>query len=92
MASDIRVYGTDWCGITLGVRKYLVNSRLAYEFHDIDRDPDAEKFVLATHDGRRHSPVVVVHDEVVLTSPTIPELRRVLDEQGIRSVAHRALK
>jgi mycoredoxin len=91
MASDIRVYGTDWCGITYSVRKYLRNSRMAYEFHDIDRDPIAEKFVLATHDGRRHTPVVVVHDEV-LTSPTITELRCVLDAQCIRPAAPGTLK
>ena len=80
---DIRVYGTDWCGITFGVRKYLMNLRLAYEFLDIDRDPRAEKFVLRTHGGRRHCPVVVVRDEV-LTSPTVAALQRVLDQQGIR--------
>jgi mycoredoxin len=81
MASDIQVYGSDWCGITYSVRKYLRNSRMEYEFYDIDVDPSAENFVLATHDGRRHSPVVVVLDEV-LTSPTITELRRVLEAQG----------
>jgi glutaredoxin len=91
MTSDIRVYGTDWCGITYSVRKYLRNSRMAYEFHDIDRDPNAEEFVLATHEGRRHCPVVVVQDEV-LSSPTITELRRVLDAQGIRPAAPRTLK
>lgn len=80
---DIRVYGTDWCGITFEVRKYLMNSRLAYEFLDIDRDPRAEKFVLRTHSGRRHFPVVVVRDEM-LTSPTVSALQRVLDKQGIR--------
>jgi len=88
MTSDIRVYGTDWCGITYSVRKYLRNSRMAYEFHDVDRDPVAEKFVLATHNGRRRFPVVVVEDEV-LTSPTITELRLVLDARGIRPAAPR---
>ncbi len=88
MTSDIHVYGTDWCGLTFTVRKYLMISRLAYRFHDIDRDRDAEAFVLTVHDGRRRSPVVVV-GETVLTQPTIAELQHVLDDQDVRSAPQR---
>ena len=84
MTSDVHVYGADWCGLTFSVRKYLMNSRLTYHFHDIDRDPEAEAFVLTVHDGRRRFPIVVV-GETVLTQPSIAELQRALDEQDVRS-------
>lgn len=83
MASDIQVYGTDWCGLTFGLRKYLTDSRLAYDYYDIDRDPRAQEFVLAMNDGRRRFPLIVVRGHVV-TNPTVTELQRLLDEQKIR--------
>ena len=84
MASDIQVYGTDWCGLTFGVREYLTNSRLTYDYYDVDRDPRAQDFVLAMNDGRRRLPMVVVQERVI-TNPTVAELQRVLDEHSIRS-------
>ena len=82
MASDIQVYGTDWCGLTFGVREYLTNSRLTYDYYDVDRDPLANEFVLAMNDGRRRFPMVVVQERII-TNPTVAELRRVLDEHSI---------
>ena len=39
MATETQVYGTDWCRLTFGVREYLTNARLAYDYHDVDREP-----------------------------------------------------
>src|SRR5947208_237582 len=60
MANDIHVYGTDWCGLTFGVREYLTTSRLEYDYYNVDRDPRAQEFVLAMNDGRLRLPMVVV--------------------------------
>jgi glutaredoxin len=84
MASDIQVYGTDWCGLTYGVRRYLTEGHFDYDYFNIDDDHAAEAFVVATNDGRRRFPIVVVEDRVV-TEPTVAELRRVLDQHGMRS-------
>ena len=83
MTNGIQVYGTDWCGITYGVREYLTNSRIPYDYYDIERDPHAHEFVLAMNDGRRRFPLIVV-EERVLTSPTLNELQQVLDEYRVR--------
>jgi mycoredoxin len=83
MASDVQVYGTDWCGLTFSLREFLTNARIAYEFHDVDRDPAASELMLAINDGRRRFPLVFVRERV-LTNPTRAELRRVLDDQRIR--------
>jgi glutaredoxin len=84
MASDIQVYGTDWCGLTNGVRRYLTAGHFEYDYFNIDDDHTAEEFVLATNHGRRRFPIVVIEDRVV-TNPTVAELRRVLDQHGMRS-------
>jgi glutaredoxin len=84
MASDIQVYGTDWCGLTYRVRRYLTTGHFEYEYFNIDDDQTAEEFVLAANQGRRRFPIVVVEDRVVIT-PTALELRRILDQHGIRS-------
>jgi hypothetical protein len=53
MAAEIQVYGADWCSLTFGVREYLTNARLGYEYHDVDREPQAEELMLTlpTADG-----------------------------------------
>jgi glutaredoxin len=83
MASDIQIYGTDWCGLTFGVREYLTNSRFTYDYHNIDRESHAHEFVLAMNDGRRRFPLIVVHERV-MTNPTLAELQQVLDDYNIR--------
>jgi glutaredoxin len=83
MASDIRVYGADWCSLTRGLREYLMNSRIDYDYFDVDRDHDAQEFILVMNEGRRRFPLVVVKEQVV-TQPTIAVLRSVIDEHDLR--------
>jgi glutaredoxin len=85
MVDGIQVYGTDWCGVTFGVRRYLTHARIPYDYYNIEQDRHADEFVLAMNDGRRRFPLVVVQERV-LTSPTIAELRRVLNEQRGRAI------
>lgn len=82
MASEIQVYGADWCGVTFRVREYLMHARLSYDFLNIEQDPEARQFVLATTDGRLRFPVVVVEDHIVV-DPTIAELQRELESREI---------
>ncbi len=82
MTSDVQVYGADWCRLTYGVREYLTNARVAYDYYDIDRDPHAEEFVRAVNGGRRQFPLVVVQQRVI-TNPTVAELQQVLEEHSI---------
>jgi glutaredoxin len=88
MANGIQVYGTDWCGVTFGVREYLTNSRIPYDYFNIEHDRHADEFVLAMNDGRRRFPLIVV-EERILTSPTINELRQVLNEYRVRPATPR---
>jgi glutaredoxin len=92
VTTRIKVYGTDWCHSTFGVREYLLNARLDYDFFDIDRNPTADEFVRALGHGARRYPVIVLPDEIV-TNPTVTELGQLLrahrheSEQGGRSAS-----
>jgi hypothetical protein len=88
MADGIQVYGTSWCGVTFGIREYLTNSRIPYDYYDIERDPRAYEFVLAMNDGRRRFPLIVVAERV-LVSPTLDELQHVLDDHRLRPLTPR---
>ena len=80
--TSIQVYGTDWCRLTFGVREYLINSRVDYDYFDVERDPLADEFVRAVNDGRQRLPVVVVEDQSV-TNPTLAQLDALLRDHRL---------
>jgi glutaredoxin len=80
--SPIEVYGTPWCGFTFILREYLMRARVDHNFFDIDRDAWADEFVRTMNDGKRKFPMVVVAERVVI-NPTVTELQRLLDDQGV---------
>ena len=82
MTNVVQVYGTDWCGLTRGVREFLMKSGIPYDYYDVDQDPRANDFVRAMSDGRRRFPLVVVEEELI-ANPTLDALQRVLAEQGL---------
>ena len=88
MASEIKVYGTERCGLTHKVREFLMRARVAYEYFDIDCDSNAEDFVVLMTDGRRRFPIVVIENRIAVQLTTA-ELQRVLKEQGVRPPARR---
>ena len=76
---SIEVYGTDWCRLTFVVREFLMRSRVEYDYYNIDRDATAQDFVMSMNDGRRRFPMVVVGQRI-LSSPTLAELQKLLDD------------
>jgi disulfide oxidoreductase YuzD len=88
MPTGIRIYGTGWCGLTFGLRKYLTSARLPYDYYNIEQDPAADDFVRAMHGGKRLFPIVVVED-CILTNPTLSQLEQVLDDNGVRRISVR---
>lgn len=80
--TSIQVYGTDWCRLTFSVREHLINSRVDYDYFDIERDPLADEFVRTVNDGRQRYPVVVVEDQSV-TNPTLAELDALLRDHRL---------
>jgi mycoredoxin len=72
--SNIIVYGTDWCGDCIRTRRFLKRNNIPFEWINIDKDPQAEKFVRETNRGMRSVPTIVFPDGSILVEPSNTEL------------------
>lgn len=79
----IKVYGTRWCGDTRRARRILDERHADYEWIDIDRDKQAEKFVKTSNHGSRSVPTIVFPDQSILVEPTNQTLTDKLDSLDI---------
>jgi glutaredoxin len=70
----ITVYGTEWCGDCFRTRQFLKRNLIPFSFINIDRDKDAEKYVLNTNRGMRSVPTIVFEDGTILVEPSNQEL------------------
>ena len=78
----IIVYGTRWCGDTRRALKILDEQKIDYQWIDIDKDPQGEKFVKETNQGNRSVPTIVFPDESILVEPSNQALKEKLDLLG----------
>ena len=64
MSVDTAVYGTQRCPLTQGIREWLGEHRVPYDFYDIENDAEAEERVRRMNDGQLKYPMVTVGDRV----------------------------
>ncbi len=76
--TKIIVYGTDWCGDCFRTRQLLKKYSITYTFINIDRDKEAEKYVLTTNNGMRRVPTIIFEDGTILVEPSDKELAKKL--------------
>lgn len=74
-----KVYGTSWCGDTRRVRTFLEAHNIAYEWVDIDKDPEAAKYVQEVNNGYRSVPTLLFDDGTTLTEPSTSDLMKKLE-------------
>ena len=82
LGKSVHVYGADWCPLTGGFRGYLKQEGVAYEYHDIEKDPEAEAAVRAMNGGKVKFPMVVL-GEYAMKNPPIDELEGALQAAGL---------
>lgn len=81
LTDNIRIYATDWCYDCRRARKFFDRHGIAYEWINIDRVPEGEKFVLETNRGMRSVPTIVFGDGSILVEPGEAALRAKLGLQ-----------
>jgi glutaredoxin len=91
----VLVYGAEWCPLTLGLRKYLQQSGIPFEFHDVERDREDEGAVRAMNGGELKFPMVAVGEleghwkpgdnAPTLKNPRLAELRAALRDYGLEA-------
>ncbi len=72
--ADITVYGAPWCPDCRRSKKFLAEHRIAYDWVDIDGNPDALAYVERAQNGGRTIPMIVFPDGSRLLEPGDDEL------------------
>ncbi|MDQ3856746.1 MAG: glutaredoxin family protein [Chloroflexota bacterium] len=80
--SRVKVYGTDWCGVTTRTRRHLDSLGVPYQYIDIERDPAAAQWVRDQNRGLEMKPTLDIEGEV-LSVPQDRVLDGVLEDHGI---------
>ncbi len=78
-AGKITVYGTTWCWDCTRARRILDRHQIEFEFINIDKDRQAEEFVLKTNRGMRSVPTIVFPDGSILVEPSNKQLMQKLE-------------
>ncbi len=70
------VYGTDWCGSSRSVRRYLDANGFPYTWVDIESDQEGRAFVLKATGGYASVPTIVLPDGSILIEPSMITLNK----------------
>lgn len=74
MEKKIIVYGADWCGDCRRAQQFFNQHNIPYEWINIDRDRQAEDFVLKVNNGMRSIPTIVLEDGSIMVEPSRAQL------------------
>jgi mycoredoxin len=80
-AGTVVVYGTQWCGMTQMVRRFLDRAGIPYQYIDLDYSPGAKNQLRWLTGGYASHPTVYI-DGQVLIEPGIDELKWAVAEAG----------
>jgi thioredoxin reductase (NADPH) len=79
--SEIKLYGTTWCGDCKQAKKFFGEHRVAYDFIDVDADAEGLRIVEEVNKGKRIIPTIFFKDNSVLVEPSNAELAEKLGLQ-----------
>jgi len=74
----LKVYATDWCFDCRRVKRFLTEVNIPFEWINIDRNRQAEQFVLQVNGGLRSVPTILFADGTTLTEPSNTQLSQKL--------------
>lgn len=73
-AHGIVMYGTPWCGDCRRAKRVFAELAVAYDYVDIEDDPEAAALVMRLNGGMRSVPTILFPDGSVLVEPRRGEL------------------
>lgn len=74
----LTIYTTSWCPDCRVAKRFLNEHNVDYKEIDIDKDAEAEAFVIKASGGRRVIPTIDADGEYLFNPPLV-ELARALD-------------
>jgi thioredoxin reductase (NADPH) len=82
--ADITVYGASWCPDCRRAKRFLADQRVAFEWHDIEQEPETLSIVQERNGGNNVIPTILFADGSHLSEPTNEELA---DKLGLQRSA-----
>jgi mycoredoxin len=80
--SMVEVYGADWCGDTQRTRRQLDRLGVAYQYINVEHDPQVSAWVKQQNGGKERKPTVKVGAQV-LAEPSDQALEQALRHEGL---------
>jgi len=74
--AEVTVYGAPWCPDCRRAKRFLAEQRIAYDWVDIDQEPDGLREVERLQAGGRTIPTIVLGGGAFLVDPPNEELAR----------------
>ncbi|HEY8765953.1 MAG TPA: thioredoxin-disulfide reductase [Dehalococcoidia bacterium] len=72
--TNIKLYGTLWCGDCKMTKKFFGEQRIHYDFIDVEMDKEGLAFVEKVNNGKQIIPTLVFEDGSTLVEPSNAEL------------------
>ena len=79
----IVVYGTIWCWDCRRTRRFLDKYQIPYEWVDIDKNKQAEQYVIKANNGMRSVPTILFPDGETLVEPSNKSLAQKLNIESV---------
>ena len=73
--ADFTIYSTTWCGFCRRLKTQLDQAGIAYDEVDIERDPEAAKFVEGVNRGNQVVPTLKFADGSTATNPSLAQVQ-----------------
>jgi mycoredoxin len=74
----LTMYSTTWCGYCRRLKLRLDQAGLAYREVDIEREPEAAKFVESVNGGNQTVPVIEFPNGRTATNPSLAQVQAAL--------------
>ncbi len=74
--TSIKMYGAPWCPDCRRSKALLDRRGVAYDWIDIDENPEGARYIEQVNEGKRIIPTIVFPDGSILVEPSDAELAR----------------
>ncbi|MFR9801865.1 mycoredoxin [Pseudonocardia sp. RS010] len=74
--AQLTMYSTTWCGFCRRLKLQLDEAGIEYREIDIERNPDAARFVEGVNGGNQTVPTILFPDETTATNPSFVEVTK----------------
>ena len=71
--ANVTVYGSRGCPDTLHAMHFLDGRQIAYEFKDVDENPEYNDYIAGLNGGKRVMPTIRINNETLI-NPDLEQL------------------